>query len=161
MTEETPAGRGAVPMLSSSDVSATAAFLCDAFGFRERRESRHTEPDGRVSHAEIERGEALVMLGLPSPYYRAPRAHAAECPAAAAWLANANVVDGVLVYVADVDAHCEHARAHGAEILRGPEDAPYGRLYTAADRDGHRWMFMAPSGSGGDAGTRVGTLAPR
>ncbi len=27
-------------------------------------------------------------------------------------------------------------------ILREPKDEPYGRLYNAADPEGHRWMFM-------------------
>ena len=35
--------------------------------------------------------------------------------------------------------------AGGAQILREPEDQPFGRLYSAADLEGHRWMFMQPS----------------
>ena len=35
----------------------------------------------------------------------------------------------------------------GAEILREPEDLPFGRLYSAADPEGHRWMFMQPTTS--------------
>ena len=49
---------------------------------------------------------------------------------------------GSSIYVDDVDAHCERARAEGAVILREPKDEPYGRLYNAADPEGHRWMFM-------------------
>jgi uncharacterized glyoxalase superfamily protein PhnB len=48
----------------------------------------------------------------------------------------------VLVYVADVDTHCDRARAAGATILSEPRDEPFGRLYTVADVEGHRWMFM-------------------
>ena len=33
----------------------------------------------------------------------------------------------------------------GATILREPEDLPFGRLYSAADLEGHRWMFMQPA----------------
>jgi uncharacterized glyoxalase superfamily protein PhnB len=54
------------------------------------------------------------------------------------------VVDGTFVTVDDVDAHHAHAMLAGATILRGPEDTPIGRLYTAADHEGHRWMFMEP-----------------
>ena len=55
------------------------------------------------------------------------------------------MVDGVHVEVSDLDAHCEQARSAGAEILREPEELPFGRLYSAADLEGHRWMFMQPS----------------
>jgi PhnB protein len=49
------------------------------------------------------------------------------------------------VTVGDVDRHYERAKAAGATILREPEDLPVGRLYSAADLEGHRWMFMQPS----------------
>jgi uncharacterized glyoxalase superfamily protein PhnB len=130
-----------VPFLSYEDVSAAVDWLTEAFGFRERGE-RYAEPDGTVSHAELELEGAVVMLGWPGPDYRSPRRHAEDCEQARKWLDSPNVVDGVLVYVADVDAHCQRARAAGARILREPKDEPYGRLYNAADLEGHRWMFM-------------------
>jgi PhnB protein len=52
------------------------------------------------------------------------------------------VVDGVLVYVDDVDAHYTRAKAHGASILSEPEDGFPGRRYRAEDPEGHRWMFL-------------------
>ena len=49
---------------------------------------------------------------------------------------------GVYCVVDEVDAHCERARAAGAEITREPEDTPYGsREYTARDLEGHPWSF--------------------
>jgi uncharacterized glyoxalase superfamily protein PhnB len=51
------------------------------------------------------------------------------------------VVDGVLVQVDDLDAHHARAVAAGANVIRGPEEGPDGRLYTAEDLEGHRWMF--------------------
>jgi uncharacterized glyoxalase superfamily protein PhnB len=62
------------------------------------------------------------------------------------------VIDGVHVTVDDVDGHYERARAAGATILRGLEDLPFGRLYSAADLEGHRWMFMTPASSDASAG---------
>jgi hypothetical protein len=54
---------------------------------------------------------------------------------------------GVLVFVEDVDAHCERARAAGAEIIESPKDQPFGdRIYLAKDCDGHEWNF-APARS--------------
>jgi PhnB protein len=47
--------------------------------------------------------------------------------------------------VDDIDAHEAQARAAGATIVRELEDIPIGRLYTAADLEGHRWMFMQPA----------------
>jgi uncharacterized glyoxalase superfamily protein PhnB len=52
------------------------------------------------------------------------------------------VIDGHFVEVADVDAHCEQARAAGATILRELEEPGIGfRIYAAEDPEGHRWMF--------------------
>jgi uncharacterized glyoxalase superfamily protein PhnB len=130
-----------VPMLTYEDVAAAADWLCSAFGFRESGE-RYTDDEGRVTHAELSFGDGEVMLGFASPHYRSPRRHAAECEHAARWLDNPYVVDGVLVHVDELDAHLERARAAGADILRGPDDQPFGRLYAAADVEGHRWMFV-------------------
>jgi uncharacterized glyoxalase superfamily protein PhnB len=48
----------------------------------------------------------------------------------------------VVVRVEDAMAHCERARAHGAEIVEEPTDHEYGeRQYLAADLAGHRWTF--------------------
>jgi uncharacterized glyoxalase superfamily protein PhnB len=132
-------------MLSYEDVDAAVDWLTNAFGFKERGE-RYSEPDGRVTHAELELGGAVVMLGWPGPDYRSPGSHADSCEQARRWLQPANVVDGVLVYVDDVDSHYERARAAGATILTEPADETPGRLYKAGDLEGHRWMFMQAPG---------------
>jgi uncharacterized glyoxalase superfamily protein PhnB len=52
------------------------------------------------------------------------------------------VVDGVLVYVDDVDGHFARAKEGGATILSEPKDQAFGdRHYRAEDLEGHRWMF--------------------
>jgi uncharacterized glyoxalase superfamily protein PhnB len=135
----------AVPMLSYENVGAAIDWLTRAFGFREQGQ-RYTEPDGTVTHAELELDGAPVMLGWPGPEYQSPAHHAQVCEHARTWLQVPYIVDGALVYVHDVDRHCEQARSAGATILREPKDEPYGRLYNAEDLEGHRWMFMlAPS----------------
>lgn len=134
----------ATPMLSYEDVAAAADFAIDAFGFTERG-PRHSDADGRVTHIELEREGAVVMFGWPGAAYRDPRTHARTCADARAWLSTPFVVDGVLVTVDDVDGHRARAAAHGAEIVRDLEDAPPGRLYTAEDAAGHRWMFLQPA----------------
>jgi uncharacterized glyoxalase superfamily protein PhnB len=135
-----------VPMLAYEDVGKAADWLCSAFGFRESGE-RYRDDEGRVTHTELAYGDGDVTLGFASPHYLGPRRHAEECEHARRWLDNPYVVDGVLVHVDDLDAHLEQARRAGAEILRGPDDQPFGRLYTAADPEGHRWMFLQPPSS--------------
>jgi uncharacterized glyoxalase superfamily protein PhnB len=134
----------AIPMISYEDVGAAVDWLCATFGFRESDE-RYTDGEGRVTHAELELDGATVMLGWPGPDYRSPARHAAECEQAARWLATPWVIDGVQVEVDDIEAHLERARAAGATILRELEDQPFGRLYSAADLEGHRWMFVQPA----------------
>jgi PhnB protein len=137
--------QAAVPMLSYEDVGAACSWLATAFEFRELEDQRYVDDDGRVTHAELDVGGAAVMLGWPGPEYMSPAHHADVCQHAKAWDATPYIIDGVLVQVDDVDAHCERARAAGATILREPKDEPYGRLYNVADVEGHRWMFQRPS----------------
>jgi uncharacterized glyoxalase superfamily protein PhnB len=106
----------AVPMHSYEDGASAVEWLCRAFGFEEHGE-RSAEADGRVTHAELDLDGAHVMLGWPGPDYRGPARHADGCDDARKWSA-------------------------GAVILREPKDEPYGRVYNAADPEGHRWMFL-------------------
>lgn len=138
---DAPAQR-AIPMLSYEDVGAAIEWLQRAFGFRERADQRYTDDEGRVTHAELELEGGVVMLGWPGPEYHSPKRHAGECDQARRWLEVPHVVDGVLVDVADVDRHHERARAAGATILAEPKTEEYGRVYNAADLEGHRWMFI-------------------
>lgn len=64
------------------------------------------------------------------------------CERARKWSAVPWIIDGVLVYVADLDAHYERAKAGGARILSEIEDGPPGRRYRAEDLEGHRWFLF-------------------
>jgi PhnB protein len=115
------------PYLLYEDVPRALDWLARAFGFRERL--RFPEADGTVSHAEMELGGGLIMLGHPGPDYKSPKR-----------LGQATQL--VHVYVEDIDRHFEQARKAGATILREPEDEPYGdRRYDAEDLEGHVWSF--------------------
>ncbi|HSC51669.1 MAG TPA: VOC family protein [Gaiellaceae bacterium] len=138
------ASRRAVPMVSYEDVGAAIDWLTEAFGFVEAGR-RFDDGQGHVTHAELSLDGATVFLGWPGPEYRGPRRHAEHCAQAARWLGTPWVIDGVQVEVGDVDAHYDRACSAGAEILREPEEQPFGRLDSAADPDGHRWMFMQPA----------------
>ncbi len=115
------------PYLYYEDVARALDWLTRAFGFCERM--RMTGPDGKVQHAEMEAADGVIMMGHPGPQYRNPR-HLGQ------------TTQSVYVYVDDVDAHAEQARAAGATLLEEPQDQFYGdRRYGAADLEGHHWYF--------------------
>jgi uncharacterized glyoxalase superfamily protein PhnB len=132
-----------VPMVAYEDAAAAIDWLTRAFGFSEREGARHTSEDGTITHAELERDGAIVMLATPSPAYESPRRHREHCDAARRWQDNPWVVDGLLVEVDDVEAHHAQAVSAGATMIRPLDDAGAAgmRLYAAEDPEGHRWMF--------------------
>lgn len=137
--------QGVVPMLSYEDGAAALDWLARAFGFRELE--RLVGDDGGLAHAEMETGGGLITLATPTPDYVGPRRHRETCEAARHWSQVPWVIDGLLVYVEDVDAHYERAKAAGAVLLSEPEDGFPGRRYRAEDLEGHRWMFMERGGA--------------
>jgi uncharacterized glyoxalase superfamily protein PhnB len=133
-----------VPMIAYEDTAAAIDWLTAAFGFTEHGR-RYVMDDGTIGHAELELDGEIVMLATPNREYESPNRHRETCDAARRWLDNPWVVDGVLVLVDDLDAHHAEAVAAGANVIRAPEDGPEGRLYTAEDLEGHRWMFQQRS----------------
>lgn len=129
------------PMLSYEDVGLAADWISEAFAFEERE--RFAEDDGTVSHVTMVLDGAVVFLGWPGSGYRSPKRHAEECEIERQILDTPYVVDGVMVYVDDVAAHFERARAAGATILSELEEnrAAGQRQYRVEDLEGHRWMF--------------------
>ena len=142
---------GVVPMLSYMDGPAAMDWLAQAFGFEERE--RWLDERGELTHGEMSTGGGLIMLATPTSDYESPRRHRARCAAAAEWAESPWVIDGVLVYVEDITAHFDRARASGATLLSELESGPGGsRLYRVEDVEGHRWMFMERAAPGGAAG---------
>jgi uncharacterized glyoxalase superfamily protein PhnB len=90
-----------IPMLSYEDVAQAADWVAQAFGFRET--GRWADADGHVTHVNMELGGGIVMLGSAGPHYQSPRHHAELCDLARAWSTTPYVVDGVLVYVDDIE----------------------------------------------------------
>jgi uncharacterized glyoxalase superfamily protein PhnB len=128
-----------IPMIAYEDGPKAMDWLTDAFGFTER--ARMLDK-GRLSHGEMQAGQGVIMLASPTPDYEGPRRHRADCERARKWSSVSYIIDGVLVYVDDVNEHCRRARERGATILSEPEADEYGRRYRAEDLEGHRWMFM-------------------
>jgi uncharacterized glyoxalase superfamily protein PhnB len=114
------------PYLSYRDVATALSFLQEAFGFSVG--VRWDDPEGTVQHAEATFGEGAVIMGT------------GEHPSAS--LEGSSVGQGIYVYVDDVDAHFERARAGGARAVYPPEDTPWGtRRYRALDPEGYEWSF--------------------
>jgi uncharacterized glyoxalase superfamily protein PhnB len=144
------------PRLSSviycADARTAIAWLERAFGFE--RVIVVDAPDGRVMHSELRYGEAMLMVAEGGPQ---TEARFGVVPRAPGTLGGANT-QSLFLYVDDVDAHCERARAAGAVIRMEPSDNDYGpdywtdRSYACSDPDGHLWWFSQrlrnPPGSG-------------
>lgn len=129
-----------IPMLDYEDGPAAMEWLAAAFGFQEV--ARHIGEDGLLMHGEMVVGNGRIFLATATPNYESPKHHRQHCAPAAAWSAVPYVIDGVLVYVDDIDAHYARAQAGGAVILSELEEGFPARRYRAEDCEGHRWMFM-------------------
>jgi uncharacterized glyoxalase superfamily protein PhnB len=127
-----------IPVLIYPDVGEAVAWLSAAFGFVERVRI------GENHRAQLRFGDGDVIVADVRGDRRPPRP--------------GEVTHSVLVRVEDARAHCEQARAHGAQILMEPTDFEYGeRQYRAEDFAGHQWTFsetladVAPEGWGGES----------
>ena len=141
MPDVIDASPGVVPMLSYEEGLEAMTWLASAFGFIERL--RMLDAEGRLTHGEMQTdGGGLIMLATPSADYQSPKKHRAACEIMRKAYAVPWVIDGVLVYVDDIDAHFSRARAAGATLLSGIEEGGPGRRYRVEDLEGHRWMFM-------------------
>jgi uncharacterized glyoxalase superfamily protein PhnB len=125
-----------IPVLIYPDVREAVAWLTTAFGFAERVRI------GEDHRSQLSFGDGAVIVGDVRHDRRPPR--------------RGEVTHSVVVRVADVDGHCDRARAHGAHILMEPTDFEYGeRQYTVEDPAGHQWTFsetladVAPESWGG------------
>jgi len=132
--------QGVVPMLSYEDAAAALSWLSDVFGFVETQ--RLVDGQDRVIHAQMSTPHGVVMLASPSPAYVSPQHHREYCEIARTSSEVPWVIDGVLVYVDDVQSHYEHTVNMRAATLSTIEESPFGRLYRTEDLEGHRWMFM-------------------
>ena len=123
-------GSTLIPALRYEDAPRMIDWLCDVFGF-----ARHLVVEdgaGGVAHAQLTRGDAMVMLG------------SARDDAFGALQSTARALGGVsqsaYLVVKDVDALCDRARARGAEIVQEPRDEEYGgRAFVCRDPEGQIW----------------------
>ena len=126
------------PYLLYRDAGAAVDWLVKAFGLSSTSEVFQGE-DGRVRHATLTFGKAVLMLGSPGPDFKGPRAigHATH---------------NLYVDVDNVDTHYARAIKAGATIIEEPKETFYGaRRYGAEDLEGHPWYFaqvLAPKRKG-------------
>jgi PhnB protein len=117
------------PYLVVRGAAEAIAFYTRAFGARELY--RMPGADGRVMHAELELGDARLMLSDENP------AQGAVSP-----LGLAGSAMSLLHYVDDVDAAFAKALAAGASELMPPSDMFWGdRFGIVQDPFGHRWQI--------------------
>jgi PhnB protein len=134
-----------IPMLAYEDASRAAEWIGKVFGFREAE--RFHDGVGTVTDVVLELDGATVIVGHPSDAYQGPRRHAQACALARLWLETSFIVDGLVVYIDDVDTHFGRAKRGGAKILSEPETNERQRQYRVEDLEGHRWMFAQRLGS--------------
>jgi PhnB protein len=117
------------PYLVVDGAAQAIAFYARAFGAKETM--RLAEPGGRIGHAEITIGDALVMLAdeHPEMNIRGPKA-----------LGGSPVT--LHVQVDDVDAVAARAVAAGATVVFPVKDQFYGeRSGRFEDPFGHIWIL--------------------
>ncbi|MCA8902177.1 MAG: VOC family protein, partial [Hyphomonas sp.] len=92
------------------------------------------DENDNIAHSEMTFGDSFVMIGNEwSEDHRSPKNLGAK---------NTQTVHVQLAEGEDIDAHCERARAAGAEILQECDTQFYGdRTYRARDPEGHIWTF--------------------
>jgi PhnB protein len=126
------------PYLTVDDGKAAIEFYKRAFGANER--GVMAAPDGRVAHAELQIGDAIIMLSDKFPQ------SACQTPKE---LGGTTVA--IFLFVEDVDSVVQDAADAGAKITMQPEDQFWGdRLGQVTDPFGNVWQIA----------TRIEDLTP-
>ena len=103
-----------IPALVYPNVPEAVAWLCKTFSFTE-----HLRIGEHRVQLTFNGGSMVVGQGQP--------------------LAGGQ---SIMVRVDDVNGHFEHVKERGAEIVRPPQDFPYGECqYTVKDFAGYIWTF--------------------
>ena len=114
-----------IPYLAVHDGNAALAFYQQVFGAIKLMEYR--EEGGRLAHAELKVGDAHLMLAEENP--------------ALGFVAPMHGAASIMIYLEDVDAALDRAKASGGRIASPPADQLYGdRSGILVDPFGYRWI---------------------
>ena len=112
------------------DPRAALVWLEAAFGFAPSMVV--SDVSGKLVHAEMRFGDGYIIVD----------SEWADHIASPASVGGRNTQSVYIRLKDGLDAHCEQARAAGADIVQEPADQFYGeRLYRARDPEGHVWTF--------------------
>jgi uncharacterized glyoxalase superfamily protein PhnB len=134
-----------LPHVTYRDLAKAIAWLGKVFGFREHY--RYGQP---LSGAQVHLGKACIMLNQEQEGRASPAQFGYG-------------TQSLTVFVEDVEAHFQRAKAAGAKILEEPHETVYGEFqYAAEDLDRHHWLFSrhAKDLSPEDWGATVAAGAP-
>jgi|ERR1700739_75964 len=133
-----------LPHVTYQNLAQAIDWLTSTFGFVERY--RYGDP---VQGAQLRLGKAFVMVNSA----RAGRSSPAELGGS---------TQSLTIFIEDVEAHYEHARAAGASIGEELHETAYGELqYGVEDIEGHQWLFsrhahdVSPDAWGATVTTRL------
>jgi len=133
------------PRMSSAvvyvDAAAAIQWLCEAFGFEVRLKVEGDQ--GQIVHSELTYGEGIIMVAQETSQAERRWKTSMRSPRSL----NGASTQSIMFFVDDAEAHCAHARAHGAQIVEEPATHDYGqdywsdRSYGAIDPEGHVWWI--------------------
>jgi uncharacterized glyoxalase superfamily protein PhnB len=126
------------PYIVVSDARRALDWYAEVFG-GQRHGEVYVNSDGTIGHAEVEIGDAVLMLAEHSDLWPDVPVRAPDNPATFSHTLH--------LQVDDVDETTERARRNGAAVERPPTDQPYGRGSVIVDPFGHRWMLLRPPAS--------------
>ena len=111
-----------MPYLILSDVESFIQFTIQVFNAREV--TRFTDEAGVIRHAEIQIGDAVIMMGQSTKDF-------------------APMTAGLYVYVDDADASYQRALEAGAGIVMELSDQEYGRTCGVLDPCQNTWWITS------------------
>jgi len=131
MVQNPPEGMPRItPYVYYKDVKGAIAWLTNAFGFEKRGEIIEV---GAAAHGEMTFNDGVIMMGTAGGNGCGNNMSPKDAGA---------VTMSLFIYVDDVDAHYEHAKASGAQIVCEPMDMFWGdRMYNVLDIEGQSWSF--------------------
>lgn len=117
------------PYICVNDGEQAIRFYTEVFGAQETL--RLTEPSGKIGHAELKLGSAILMLAEEFKEY------GIVAPGG-----GTETSFTIHLHVENCDAMFDRAIAAGAKAIREPQDQFYGeRSCTIQDPFGHQWLL--------------------